>query len=76
MVMTKDKLRELVKKSTHKKRGAKTEFMLEIDGEEKPIREWAELFGLGYHTILYRYKQGKRGRELIQPPREKLNKFL
>ena len=73
---TKAQLLNLVKKTTQKKRGAKTEIYLTIDGEVKSLREWAEFFELDYYTVLYRYHAGKRGRDLIKPPRKKTNFYI
>lgn len=74
--MNKRQLEELVYKATHKKRGVKAEIYLFIDGEEKSLRDWAKFFGVPYYTVLYRYHAGKRGRDLIKPPRRKTNHYL
>lgn len=75
-MLNKKQLETLVKKSKHKKRGPQTQIYAEIDGEVKSLAEWADFFGLGYYTLLYRYTKGIRGRELIKPPRRKTNNYL
>ena len=74
--MNKHELEKLVRQSTYKKRGAKTELYADIDGETKSLREWADFFNLEYFTVLYRYKKGLTGRDLIKPPRRKTNNYL
>lgn len=74
--MNKAQLLNAIKKSTQKKRGAKTEIYLDIDGETRTLKDWAEFFELPYFTVLYRYHAGKRGRDLIKPQRRKTNNFL
>lgn len=75
-MLSKAQLLNLVKKSTQKKRGAKTEIYATIDGETRNIKEWAQMFDLNYFTMLSRYHAGVRGRDLIKPPRKKLNNYL
>ena len=74
--MNKKELENLVRKSQQQKRGAKTELYADIDGETKSLREWADFFNLEYFTVLYRYKKGLTGRDLIKPPRRKTNNYL
>lgn len=42
----------------------------EIDEEEKPLIEWAELNGISYKTITTRWYRGLRGKELIAPSKK------
>ena len=74
--MNKKELASLVRKSQQQKRGAKTEIYLTIDDEVRSLKDWAEFFDVDYYTVLYRYRQGKRGRDLIKPPRKKTNHYL
>ena len=74
--MNKKDLENLVRKSQQQKRGAKTEIYLSIDGELRSLKEWAEFFGVEYYTVLYRYRKGKRGRDLIKPPRKRTNFYI
>lgn len=73
---TTKQLAELIRKSKQKKRGAKTAYFAEIDGEVRSIQQWAKDFDLKYYTVLKRYKSGKTGRELIAPERKKQNLYL
>jgi hypothetical protein len=36
-------------------------------GEDKPLIEWAELYGISYKTVITRCYRGLRGKELIEP---------
>ena len=54
LLMNKKDLENLVRKSQQQKRGAKTEIYLNIDGELRSLKEWAEFFGVEYYTVLYR----------------------
>lgn len=74
--MNKKQLENILHKSRLKKRGAKTEIFLNIDGEVRSLKDWAEFFGVEYYTVLYRYRQGKRGRDLIKPPRKRTNFYI
>ena len=74
--MDKRTLETVIKKSRQKKRGAKTEVFLEIDGETRSLKEWAKFFDIPYYTILYRYHAGYTDRDLIKPPRKNPNNFL
>lgn len=38
---------------------------LTINGQTKPLREWAEISGVGAKTIWYRYNNGIKGENLI-----------
>lgn len=43
-----------------------------INGEEKPLIEWAELFGISYKTITTRWYRGVKGSDLVgQSKKEK-----
>lgn len=44
---------------------------VEINGETKTLREWAKENNLIYDTAFARYRSGKRGEELIKPPKRK-----
>lgn len=68
-MLSKRELSQLVRKTFQKKRGAKTTYYADIDGETKSLKEWAEFFGISYAVILERYHRGVTGRELIAPPR-------
>ena len=68
---TTKQLAELIRKSKQKKRGAKTAYFAEIDGEVRSIQQWAKDFDLKYYTVLKRYKSGKTGRDLIKPEQNK-----
>ena len=39
---------------------------VEINGERKTVGEWARITGIGYSTIIRRYRQGDRGENLIR----------
>jgi hypothetical protein len=45
-----------------------------IDGEEKPLIEWAELYDIRYKTVITRWYRGLRGKELIEPLRKEKKK--
>lgn len=38
----------------------------EINGEERPLKTWAEIYRISYKTITTRYYRGKRGIELVK----------
>ncbi|WP_462409367.1 hypothetical protein [Neobacillus sp. Marseille-QA0830] len=44
-----------------------------INGEKKPLIEWAELYGISYKTITTRWYRGLRGCALIEPLRKVKN---
>jgi hypothetical protein len=73
---TTKQLAELIHKSKLKKRGAKTEYFAEIDGETRSIQQWAKDFDLKYYTVLKRFKRGVTGRALVAPERKKQNPYL
>jgi len=76
MHRTTKQLADLIHKSKLKKRGAKTEYFAEIDGEVRSIQQWAKDFDLKYYTVLKRFKAGRTGRALIAPERKKQNPYL
>lgn len=73
---TTKQLAELIRKSKLKKRGAKTTYFAEIDGEVRSIQQWAKDFDLKYYTVLKRFKAGRTDRALIAPERKKENPYL
>lgn len=72
---TTKQLAELIHKSKLKKRGAKTAYFAEIDGEVRSIQQWAKDFDLKYYTVLKRFKAGRTGRALIAPEENKRNDY-
>ena len=64
-LLTTEQMRDIIKRSKYKPKGRKPE-QVEIDGEYRTLREWAEFLGLPYDKLYYQYaKQGLRGRALI-----------
>lgn len=48
----------------------RTVIYTEIYGENKPLRVWAEEYGLTYNLLFARYQKGVRGESLIEPYEE------
>lgn len=48
-------------------RNKRTTIMVEYKGESKSLAEWAELHGLDYHAVFYRYQKGDTGETLFRP---------
>lgn len=44
----------------------------EINGVVRPLSEWAEMYGILYRTIRYRYERGIRGEALISREHKKV----
>lgn len=66
---TTDELRQLITKSKALPRGRKA-VLVEVDGEERTLKEWAELFDINYMRLRYFYAKKKlRGRKLIDTAR-------
>jgi hypothetical protein len=45
--------------------------ILEINGVKHTISKWSDISGLKQNTIYYRFKRGKKGKELIQSVKKK-----
>ena len=62
-------MRRILKIAHQKPLGRKPK-MVEVDGEERTLREWAELFEIDYNRLYYFYHRRKlRGRKLIDTAR-------
>lgn len=42
----------------------------EINGDTKPLIEWAKLYDIPYKTVMTRWYRGRRGNELVQKSRK------
>lgn len=45
--------------------------LITINGETKTLQQWSDLYCIEHKTIAGRYKRGKRGEDLIAPPKTK-----
>lgn len=63
-------LREIIRRSKHKPKGRKVTMLVEIDGEIRSLRQWAEFLDVSYSRLYYFYHKGLRGRELVNKTRE------
>lgn len=62
-------MHRLLKLTYQKPRGRKPQ-MVEIDGEERSLKEWAEFLEVDYERLYYFYHHRKlRGRKLIEATR-------
>lgn len=52
---------------TQNARNKRNTIMVEYKGELKPLSEWAEIHGLDYHAVFYRYQKGDTGDKLFRP---------
>ena len=46
-----------------------------INGERKPLHEWAKMHDIPYETLYRRYTRGKRGSDLISKERLNIGKY-
>lgn len=68
---TTEELRNVIKRMNQKPKGRKAK-LVEVDGEERTLREWAEFFEIDYPRLYYFYTKKKlRGRKLIDTARAK-----
>lgn len=52
---------------TQNARNKRTTVFVEYEGEQKPLVEVAEIIGVDYHALFYRYQSGQTGANLFRP---------
>jgi hypothetical protein len=66
---TRAELEKQIRLSKRKQMGRKPKLYVEVDGEIRTLRQWADFMDLNYSKLYYNYNKGLRGRELLNSAR-------